>query len=87
MGTSASLNAKINEVKSEIPNITILATTTTTAPTALENKMPNISNLVKKKKKNYYSTKISEIATDNDHDKYITTQEFKKLTSENLLQD
>ena len=29
-------------------------------------------------------TKISEIATDHDHDKYITTQEFDKLASENF---
>ena len=61
MGTSASLNAKINEVKSEIPNITILATTTTTAPTALENKMPNISNLVKKKKKITIAQKLAKL--------------------------
>ena len=38
--------------------------------------------------KNDYSTKISEIenkiTTDRDHDKYITTQKFNKLTSENF---
>ena len=63
-------------------NITNLATTTT-ALTAVENKIPNVSNLVKKTD---YNTKISEIenkiTTDHDHDKYITTQEFNKLTSE-----
>ena len=37
---------KINEVKGEIPNITNLATTA--ALTAVENKIPNVSNLVKK---------------------------------------
>ena len=35
-----------------------------------------------------YNTKISEIenkiTTNHDHDKYITTQEFNKLTSENF---
>ena len=35
-----------------------------------------------------YNTKISEIenkiVTDHDHDKHITTQEFNKLTSENV---
>ena len=77
--TNASLNAKINVVKGEIPNITNLATTT--AVTAVENKIPSVSNLV-------YNTKISEIenktTTDHGHNKYITTQEFNKLTSENF---
>ena len=79
--TNTSLDSKINEVKGEIPNITNLVTTT--AFTAVENKIPNVSNLVKKTN---YNTKISEIenkiTTDHDHDKYITTQEFNKLTSE-----
>ena len=42
----ASLNVIIKEVKVEVPNITNLATTT--ALTAVENKMPDVSNLVKK---------------------------------------
>ena len=46
LGTNASLNAKINEVKGELTNITNLATTT--ALTAVKNKIPNVSNLVKK---------------------------------------
>ena len=81
--TTTALNAKINEVKNKIPNITNLATTT--APTAVENEIPNITNLVKKTD---YTTKISKIehkiTTDHDHDKYMTTQEFIKLTSENF---
>ena len=40
-----------------------------------------------KKKKQYY-TKISEsenrVTCDHDHNKYITTQEFKKLAAENF---
>ena len=44
--TTTALNAKINEVKKKIPNITNLAATT--ALTAVENKIPNVSNLVKK---------------------------------------
>ena len=68
MATKTTLNAKINEVKGE-------------PLTAVENKIPNVSNLVKKTD---YNTKISEIenkiTTDHDHDKYITTQEFNKLT-------
>ena len=47
LATNAYLNAKINEVKCEITNITNLATTTT-ALTAVENKTPNVSNLLKK---------------------------------------
>ena len=46
LATNASLNAKINEVKGAIPNITNLATNTTL--TAVESKIPNVSNLVKK---------------------------------------
>ena len=49
----------------------------------------DVSNLVKKKTTDY-DTKISEIemkVTDHDHDKYITTPEFNKLTAEILLQD
>ena len=69
LASNVSLNTKINEVKGKIPNITNLATTTAVA--AVEN-----------------NTKISEIenkiATDHDCMKYITTQEFSKLTSENF---
>ena len=39
-----TLNAKINQVNSEIPNITNLATSTDL--TAVENKIPKVSNLV-----------------------------------------
>ena len=49
VATNASLNAKINEVKCEIPSISNLATNA--ALTTIENKTPNISNLVQKKKK------------------------------------
>ena len=52
---------------------------TTTALAAVENEIPNVSNLVKKTD---YNTKISEIeneiTTDHDHAKYITTQEINK---------
>ena len=51
----------------------------------MENKIPNVSNLVKKAD---YSIKIiqieNNITTNHDHDKYITTQEFNKLTLENV---
>ena len=46
LATNTSLDAKINEVKSEIPSITNLAITTDLS--VVENKIPNVSNLVKK---------------------------------------
>ena len=82
LATTAALNAKINEVKGKIPSITNLATTT--ALTAVENKIPNVSNLVKKTDYNRKICEIENKITDHDHDKYITTQEFNKLTSENF---
>ena len=45
--TTATLNAKINEVKSRIPNINLA---TTSSLTVVENKTHNVRNLVKKKK-------------------------------------
>ena len=83
MATNTSLNPKISDIINKILNITNL--TSTTALTAAENKIPNVSNLVKKSD---YNTKISEIenkiTTDHDHDKYITTQEFNTLTAEDF---
>ena len=72
---------KINEVKTEIPSISGLATTS--ALNTVENRIPNVSNLVKKTD---YDTKVNEIEkkTEHSHDKYITTQEFNKLTEENF---
>ena len=54
--TTATLNAKINKIKNKITNITYLVTTT--ALTTVENKIPNVGNLVKNSD---YNTKISEI--------------------------
>ena len=48
----------------------------TAALTTIENKIPNVSNLVKKTD---YNTKINEIekkTTDHDHGKYITSPEI-----------
>ena len=48
LATTAAFNPKINEVKSKIPKVTNLATTTTTtALTAVEIKILTVSNLVK----------------------------------------
>ena len=44
---NAALNAKINEIKNNISKVTKLATTTT-ALTAVENEIPNVSSLSKK---------------------------------------
>ena len=46
LATNVSFNAKINEVKREIPSITNLAPTA--ALTTVENEITNVSNLVKK---------------------------------------
>ena len=47
--------------------------------------MPSVSNLINK---THCNTRISEmenkVTTDPVHDKYITTQEFNKLTSEKI---
>ena len=75
-------NAKIIDIESKIPSISGLATSF--ALTAVENKIADINNLVKKTD---YDTKINKIekkVTDHDHDKYITTPELNKLTAENF---
>ena len=54
------------------------------AITAVETKIPNVSSLVKKTD---YDTQILDIEnkiTDHDHDKYITTSEFNTLRTENF---
>ena len=72
LATTTALNAKINEVKVEIPNITNLATITTL--TAFENKIPNVSNLIKKSNCNPKNVETeTKIPSDHDHDKYIFT--------------
>ena len=70
------------QLKNETPSISCL--TTTYALTAVENKIPSGSNLVKKTD---YDTNVKEIGkkiTGHNHDKYITTPEFNKLTAENF---
>ena len=77
MATNTTFNPKINEIQNKIPNITNLATTT--AVTAVENKIPNVGSL---SRKHEYNTKISETENKITTDKYITTQEINKTTSE-----
>ena len=63
-----------------MPSINNLASTT--ALTAVENKIPDVSNLVKKADYNTKLNKIEKKITDNSHDKEITTPELNKLTAE-----
>ena len=82
LATKSILNTKVNEVKNEIPSISSLATIS--ALTTVENKIPNVSNLVRKSD---YDTKVIEIEkkiTDHTHDKYITAPVFNKLITENF---
>ena len=65
-----------------MPSISGLATTS--ALTAVENKILNIGTLVKK---GDYYTKISELEkklTDHKHGQYITSPEFNKSAAENF---
>ena len=75
LATNTSLNAKINEVKGEILSITNLAITTALA--AVENKIPNVCNWVKRADYNSKNNEIENKITD-------TTPEFHKLTAENV---
>ena len=77
-----NLNAKITEIENEIPSITGLATNL--ALTEVENKISNVSNLVTKADHNTKISKAEKKVSYHNHDKYITTPEFNKLTTENL---
>ena len=73
-------NAKTTGIKNEISSISGLATNAVL--TATENEIPNINSLVRKTS---YNTKISEIEkklTDRNHDQYIATPEYNKLSEE-----
>ena len=73
---------KINEIKNKIRSITGL--TTTSALTTVENKIPSISNLVKKTDYDTIVTEIEKKLTDHNHDKYITTTELNKLGTDTV---
>ena len=73
-------NTKISEIESKIRDVSSLATKS--ALTAAENKIPDVSNLVKKVD---YNTKVTEIENklnNHNHDKYIDTSEFNKLAAD-----
>ena len=62
--------------------INLLTITTKTALTTVENKMPDVNNLVKKADYNTKNTKIENKLTNHNHDKYIDTEEFNKLAAD-----
>ena len=79
MVKKADFNSKISEVEGKIPSISSLATTS--ALTAVENKIPHVNNLVKTTD---YNKKISETenkVNDHDHDKYISSPEVNTLAA------
>ena len=68
LDATTAFNTKINEVKNKIPNNTNLATIT--ALTVAENKIPYLSNLVKKTDCNTKFCEFeSKITPDHDRDK------------------
>ena len=80
MVNKTDFNAKVTELQRKIPSITGLATNS--ALTAVKNKIPDDSSLVKKTD---YNTKISEIenkVNDHNHDKYVTTPEFDTMAAD-----
>ena len=79
----SNYNSKISELENKILSISGLVTTS--ALTSVENKNPRVSNLVKKTEYNTKVTELEKKITDHSHDKYITTPEFNKLTTENLV--
>ena len=71
-------NTKIIEMEGKIQSTSGLAINA--ALTAAENKIPNISSLVKKTDYDTNITEIEKKLNDHNHDKYITTPEFNKLS-------
>ena len=72
--TIGSLNTKISKVKGEIRSITNLTTTATL--TAVENKVPNVSDLVEKAD---IDAEIKDIK-----DKYLTKSDYNQFTGNTL---
>ena len=52
--------------------------------TTAENKIPDVSSLVKKTDHDANITETDKKITDHDHDKYITNSECNKLTTESF---
>ena len=74
-------NTKIAEIEGKVSDITNLATKTVL--TTIENKIPNVSSLVKKKTD--YNANVIEIENkrnNHTHDKFITTPELNTLAAD-----
>ena len=71
-------NTKITELENKIPDTSGLVkkANQNTKITELENEVPDISNLATK------TTEIENKLNNHNHDKYIDTSEFNKLTSD-----
>ena len=68
------------EIENKISSISGLATNS--ALIAVENKIRNVSSLVKKKPdRNTAISEIEKTLTDHNHDEYITTPEFNNLAA------
>ena len=50
----------------------------------VENKIPDVSSLLKKTDCNTKMSDIEKKITDHNHDRYISTSEFNRLTTENF---
>ena len=68
-----------------IPSISGLPTNA--ALTTVENKIPGVSSLIKNEIITQKLVKLKKKLTDHNHDKYITTPEFHKLTTEVSIQN
>ena len=75
LATNTTVNAKINKVKNKIPSITNNLATST-AGTSVENKIINVTDLVKDAD---YDAEIKEIKS-----KYFTTCDFHKFMNDIL---
>ena len=73
-------NTKITEIEDKISDFSSLATKT--ALTAVENKIADVSSLVKKTDYNTKIKKIENKLNNYDHDKYITTPEINTLAAD-----
>ena len=72
--------AKLTELEKKIPDISNLATKTEL--NTVENKIPDGSNLFNKTDYNIKVTEIENKLNNHNHDKYIDTSEFNKLTAD-----
>ena len=73
-------NTKITELENKIPDISGLAAKTEL--TAIENKIPSVSNLVKTTDYNTEITDTENKLNNHNHEIYIDTSEFNKLTTD-----